>query len=92
MAKLLTAIVLAGLAIGSALTPVSAQTLSKAERSRLIIKGSKLWGVYCNQCHNARSPGEKAPYEWDQEIIHMRTLGNIPADDARALLQYLKAR
>jgi cytochrome c5 len=92
MRKLLIAIVLGALAAGSVVTPLSAETLSKAEKSRLIIKGAKLWGVYCNQCHNARPPGEKAPYEWDQEIMHMRTLGNIPADDARALVQYLKAR
>jgi hypothetical protein len=72
--------------------PVFAQAPSKAEKRRLILKGSKLWPVYCNQCHNARPPGEKAPYEWDQEIMHMRMLGNIPADDARALVEYLKTR
>ncbi len=92
MRKLLIAILFAGVAVGSACGPVSAETLSKAERGRLIIKGAKLWTIYCNQCHNARPPGEKAPYEWDQEIMHMRTLGNIPAENARALLEYLKAR
>ncbi len=66
------------------------QNLSKAERRQLLIKGAKLWGVYCNQCHNARPGSEKAPYEWDQEIMHMRTLGNIPAADARAIVEYLK--
>jgi hypothetical protein len=69
-----------------------AQTMTKAERRELIKEGAKLWPIYCNQCHNARSPGEKAPHEWDQEIMHMRTLGNIPAQDARALLEYLKTR
>jgi hypothetical protein len=92
MRKLLIAILLAGIAFGSVLTPVSAETMSKAERRRLFIKGAQLWPVYCNQCHNARPGSEKAPYEWDQIIMHMRTLGNIPADDQRALLEYLKAR
>jgi hypothetical protein len=90
--KLFITIVLAGVALGSLGRPVFAQTLSKDEKRRLILKGSKLWPVYCNQCHNARPPGEKAPYEWDQEIMHMRMLGNIPADDARALVEYLKTR
>ena len=40
-----------------------------------------------------RGPGsEKAPYEWDQIMMHMRTLGNLPPDDANAILEYLKAR
>jgi hypothetical protein len=92
MRKLIIVIVLAGVALGSLCMPVSAQTLSKAEKRHLILTGAKLWPVYCNQCHNARTPGEKAPYEWDQEIMHMRMLGNIPADDARALVEYLKTR
>jgi mono/diheme cytochrome c family protein len=92
MKRALIAVLLAVLAAVSASTPVSAQTLSKAEKGRLIRTGAKLWGVYCNQCHNARPPSEKAPYEWDQEIMHMRTLGNIPAADARAIVEYLKTR
>ena len=47
---------------------------------------------YCNTCHNARPGSEKAPYEWDQIMMHMRTLGNLPPDDANAILEYLKAR
>jgi len=89
--RFLIAILLAGVALGSVCTRVSAGTLAKAERRRLILKGAKLWPIYCNQCHNARTPGEKAPYEWDQEIMHMRTLSGMPADDARALVEYLKA-
>ena len=34
---------------------------------------------------------EKAPYEWDSIMMHMRTLGNFPPDDAKAILEYLKA-
>ena len=92
MRRLLIVILLAGVALGSVCTSVSAGPPTKAERRRLILKGAKLWPVYCNQCHNARTPGEKAPYEWDQEIMHMRTLSSMPADDARAIVEYLKAR
>jgi hypothetical protein len=93
MKRLLIVILLAVATLGVALKPAfSTETMSKSERRRLILLGGKLWGVYCNQCHNARPSGEKAPYEWDQEIMHMRTLGNIPAKDARAIVEYLKAR
>jgi hypothetical protein len=93
MRQILMAILIAGLAVAALGGPVFAQdNISKAEERRLFLKGAKLWGVYCNQCHNARPPGEKAPYEWNLEIMHMRTLSNMPADNARAIVQYLKAR
>jgi hypothetical protein len=90
--RLLIACLFAAVSVGSAIGLAFADSVSKDERRELFLKGAKLWPIYCNQCHNARPPGEKAPYEWDQEIMHMRMLGNIPADDARALLQYLKSR
>jgi mono/diheme cytochrome c family protein len=91
--KLFAAIVLATVAIGYAGVPVSAQeNPNAAEQRRLFREGAKLWPVYCNTCHNARPGSEKAPYEWDQVMMHMRTLGNIPPDDANAILVYLKSR
>jgi mono/diheme cytochrome c family protein len=91
--KILAAIVLATLAFGSVCAPAAAQeNPSPAEQRRLFREGAKLWPVYCNTCHNARPGSEKAPYEWDQIVMHMRTLGNIPPNDAKAILLYLKAR
>jgi len=90
--KTLAVIVLAAMVAGSVCAPAFGQPMTKAEKRRLFLKGAKLWGVYCNQCHNARPPGEKAPYEWDMEIMHMRTLSNMPEDDAQAIVQYLKAK
>jgi mono/diheme cytochrome c family protein len=94
MKKIFVAIVLAGVAIGSTGARVSAQQqeISPAEHKRLFREGAKLWPVYCNTCHNARPGSEKAPYEWDQIMMHMRTVGNLPADDANAILEYLKTR
>lgn len=94
MKKLLIAILFASVAFGSICRPVLAAdgAMSKAEQRRLFMKGAKLWPLYCNTCHNARPGGEEAPYQWDQIIMHMRTLGNLPADDTQALLQYLKAK
>lgn len=93
MRKLFAATVLAILAIGYAGAPASAQdNISAAEHKRLFREGAKLWPLYCNTCHNARPGSEKAPYEWDQIMMHMRTLGNLPPQDADAILEYLKAR
>ncbi len=94
MRKLIVAILFAVVALGSFWGRSSAQQQSEdeaAKRQRFRL-GAKLWSVYCNQCHNARTPAEKAPYEWDMVIMHMRSLGNIPPDDAKALVEYLKAR
>jgi hypothetical protein len=91
MKKLFFALLCAGLALGAFCGPTSAaEQMSKAEKAKLFLRGAQLWPVYCNQCHNARPPSEKAPYEWDQVMIHMRTLSNMPAKDADAILEFLK--
>ena len=95
MKKIFVAIALATLVIGSAGARASAQeqdNMSPAEHKRLFREGAKLWPIYCNTCHNARPGSEKAPYEWDLIMMHMRTLGNFPPEDAKAILEYLKAR
>jgi mono/diheme cytochrome c family protein len=95
MKKIFAALLLATFAIGWTGVHAWAQEqeeMSPAEHKRLFREGAKLWPVYCNTCHNARPGSEKAPYEWDQIMMHMRTLGNFPPDDAKAILEYLKAR
>ncbi len=94
MRKILIPILFAILAVGSFGGQASGQEPSpdEAARRQLVRQGARLWPMYCSTCHNARTPGEKAPYEWDMVIMHMRSLGNIPAQDARALVEYLKAR
>ena len=72
--------------------PSGSEELSAAEKRRLFREGAKLWPVYCNTCHNARPGSEKAPYEWDMIMMHMRTLGNIPPQDAKAILEHLKTQ
>jgi mono/diheme cytochrome c family protein len=69
---------------------VNAQEMSKAEKRQLFQEGARLWPVYCAQCHNARPGSEFAPYQWDQIIMHMRGLSNMPAQNSRAIVEYLK--
>ncbi|HYB91207.1 MAG TPA: hypothetical protein VEC38_09190 [Candidatus Binataceae bacterium] len=92
IAVLLSVFVAGPIAKAAAWAQESATAAAQAEHRRLFRKGAKLWPLYCNTCHNARPGSEKAPYEWDQIIMHMRTLGNLPADDTRALVEYLKSR
>ena len=93
MKKIIVAIALMTLSIASICAPVAAQdNMTAAEHKRLFREGAQLWPIYCNSCHNARPGSEKAPYEWDAIMMHMRTLGNLPPENARAILEYLKAR
>ncbi len=95
MRKILIAMVFAVVALCGAWSRSSGQQQTpenEAERRQLFRLGAKLWPVYCNQCHNARTPADKAPYQWDMVIMHMRSLGNIPPENEKALLEYLKAR
>jgi mono/diheme cytochrome c family protein len=84
------------LAIAAGITfsfPGWAQTgvQSAAEKRALFMRGAKLWPVYCNTCHNARPGPEFSPTEWDMIMMHMRTQANLPPQDARAILEYLKS-
>ena len=69
----------------------SAASETSAEKRKLFREGSKLWPVYCAQCHNARPGSQFAPYQWDAILMHMRTQANLPAQNARAILEYLKS-
>ncbi len=92
MKKLFIIMLFAVLGAGAFAAPLFAdEQLTPADKRQLFREGAKLWPLYCNTCHNARPGSEKAAYEWDQIILHMRMLGNVPPQDARAILEYLKA-
>ncbi|HTQ24984.1 MAG TPA: hypothetical protein VMI09_09825 [Candidatus Binataceae bacterium] len=82
----LIAILLLMLSAGSALAQQPEQ-----EQRALFKQGAKLWPVYCAQCHNARPGSEFSPAQWNIIMMHMRTQANLPAQDARALTEYLKS-
>jgi mono/diheme cytochrome c family protein len=81
----LLAIVLLALSAGHAVAADSEQ-----EQRQMFRDGARLWPVYCAQCHNARPGSEFSPAQWDAIMMHMRTLPNLPAKDARAITAYLK--
>jgi mono/diheme cytochrome c family protein len=82
-------------AIGAVAVALSLSTCFGAEEDaatsrQLFRDGARLWPVYCAQCHNARPGSEFAPYQWDTILMHMRTQANLPAREARAIVEYLK--
>ncbi len=86
--RLLVALVLTVAALPS----LAAAEGSAADQKKLVRQGARQWSAYCGTCHNARPASERAPEEWDTLMLHMRVRANLPADDARALLAFLKAR
>ena len=73
-----------------AVNPYGATEAQQKRHLELFREGQALWPIYCNHCHNARNPAEFAPYQWDQIIMHMRTMENLPPEDEDAILEYLK--
>ncbi len=84
-------VVLLAAAVGAHAADLAGPTPEQQKRHlELFHEGQLLWPIYCNHCHNARNPAEFAPYQWDQIIMHMRTMENLPPQDEFAILEYLK--
>lgn len=69
-----------------------APATEEQKKAQLFVKGAQLWPNYCGSCHNARGPAERSPAEWDLIMMHMRSIGNIPAQDSQAILEFLQKR
>ena len=52
--------------------------------------GAELYEMNCNRCHPERYPMEHTDAQWKTIMLHMRTRAQIPADDAKAIMKYLK--
>lgn len=65
---------------------------AKADQQALVREGAKRWPEYCGNCHNLRGPGEHSAAEWETIVQHMRVRANLPGQDAREILEYLKRR
>jgi cytochrome c5 len=88
---LLLATVIGVLGVGGAW---AAPTTANAQQEQMqeFLKGAKLWGTYCRQCHKARPPAEFSPAQWDTIMMHMRSRANLTGEDAKDILEFLKRR
>jgi hypothetical protein len=53
--------------------------------------GNQLWSENCNRCHNARSPTTYTRAQWDVIVHHMRVRASLTAEEARKIVDFLKA-
>ena len=54
------------------------------------LSGAELYAIHCNRCHPERYAPERTAEQWKTILLHMRTRANLPAQQARAILQYLQ--
>jgi hypothetical protein len=69
----------------SALPPKKAE--KKLEKK---LSGSELYALHCNRCHPERYAPERTADQWKTILLHMRTRANLPAAQAKAILQFLQ--
>ena len=63
---------------------------TKSARQKKTLTGAELYAVHCNRCHPERYASERTAEQWKTILLHMRTRANLPAVQARAILQYLQ--
>lgn len=61
-----------------------------SEEKQQELSGSELWSQNCGRCHNYRGIHEFDDAQWEVIVSHMRSVGNIPGDQARAILKFLQ--
>lgn len=54
------------------------------------LSGAELYALHCNRCHPERYAPERTAEQWKTILLHMRTRANLPAEQARAILQFLQ--
>lgn len=64
---------------------------SAAESSNPSIAGATAWQQQCIRCHEYRTPSAYNDSEWETTLLHMRTRANLPAEDAQAILEFMKS-
>ena len=85
--RFLATMVLVGLAAASVGAEESQDNSAKEPPK----KGrAQLWDENCSRCHNLRSPSSYSDAKWEVIMTHMRIRANLSAEDARAILEFLK--
>jgi len=55
------------------------------------LSGVAAWQANCSNCHAFRSPEDYSDSQWGVAMMHMRIRANLPADEARAIEEFLKS-
>jgi len=54
------------------------------------LSGAELYAIHCNRCHAERYPAEFTDGQWKTLMLHMRVRANLPAKQAKLILEYLQ--
>ena len=90
-AMILVTMVLTAPSISVAQDETPSATTSSESDPMEIARGAQAWARECGRCHNIRPPSELSDEEWRVSVTHMRVRANIPADEAEAIIAFLKA-
>jgi len=54
------------------------------------LTGGEVFSMYCNQCHNARSLGERPFSNYQNVAAHMRVRANLTGTEYAKLMEFLR--
>ena len=74
---------------GMALAQTS-DTASDKNPKKVELTGEQLYAINCSRCHTERYPTERTEAQWKTILMHMRVRANLPEDQAKKILKYLK--
>jgi hypothetical protein len=66
-----------------------AATAEKAKHLKKMA-GADLYALHCNRCHPERYAPERVAAHWTTILTHMRVRANLPAGQAREILEFLQ--
>jgi len=54
------------------------------------LDGEQLYAINCSRCHSERYPTERTDAQWKTILMHMQVRANLPPEQARKILEYMK--
>ena len=54
------------------------------------LDGEQLYAINCSRCHTERYPTERTDAQWKTIMMHMQVRANLPPEQARKILKYMK--
>lgn len=55
-----------------------------------VLDGEQLYAINCSRCHSERYPTERTDAQWRTLMMHMQVRANLPPEQARKILKYMK--
>jgi hypothetical protein len=52
---------------------------------------AQLWSETCNRCHNAWSPDQYSPAQWEVIMMHMRQRASLTGEEYKSILEFLQS-